>query len=321
VYKRQIVGSGGGGALGFPDTSCLNTPAGCGGAVVPPTPIAQIYPYKLTAEVGGSVAFTVWTNIDQPAYQWCRKPAAAPACTDIPGATAATFRLTGANLGDDGTTLRVTVSGSNGSTFALSQVAVSSMPGVSFEDGDFLASDWDITTEAVPATGGPTITASVATTGGNPGAFRTATYTMPLAPSSAHVFYGARSANYDPATQGAIYLIDFSEDCIAGSNAGLLSYTGPMIEQAGRRYLAATGNRGCSRTTWSATRRSSLGSTDFKQASGPACGANETCPDFSAVGAPIRLGLVSGAAFDGGLVPPTQSTHGFDNWKVTVWRH
>jgi hypothetical protein len=315
-----ILGSGGGGALGFPDLSCLNLPGGCGGGNPPPTPIAQIYPYKLTAQVGGTVAFTVWSNVDQPTYRWCRIPAAASECTDIPGATDATYQLTGANLGDDGMTLRVTVSGTNGTTWAMSQIAVSSMPGVTFQDGDFLATDWDITTQTVPATGGPTISISRVTDGGNPGTFRTARYDMPVVPSSARVFYSALSATYDPTAQGAIYTIDFIEDCIAGPSAGLLSYTGPLIEQAGRRYIAAHSLMSCKSTTWSAVRRSSVAGADFERVDGPACGASESCPDFSAAGAPIRLGLVGGTEFNGGLVPPTQSGHGFDNWKVTVWR-
>ena len=60
---------------------------------------------------------------------------------------------------------------------------------------------------------------------------------------------------------------------------------------------------------------------DFEFVDGLACAAGESCPDFSGSGAPIRLGLVGGADDrGGGVVLPVQTAHGFDNWKVTVWR-
>jgi hypothetical protein len=132
--------------------------------------------------------------------------------------------------------------------------------------------------------------------------------------------YSSGSAVYDPAVHGAIYLIDFGEDCINSASSNLAPYTTPMIEQAGRRFVATKSARPCVATTWSAVRRSSLGTEDFELASGPACATGETCPDLSGSAAPIRFGLVGGAELSGGLVPPVQTGHGFDNWTVTVWR-
>jgi len=313
-----IVGSGGG---GFPDMSCVNTGT-CPGEPwgLPPLVYADLGPNRVTVQVGASVVFTVDSNVDQPTYRWCRVPAGTDQCIEIAGAAGATYTLTRANLGDDGTTFRVTVTGANGSAYASRRLAVSSMPGMTYQDRDFLESDWTVTTAAVPLQNGPTASASRAETGGNPGPFRTAAYTLPLTPSSVRVFYSALSAIYDPSVQGAIYFIDFSEDCIVVSSAGLLPYTGPMIEQAGRIFVATRSAVYCKTPTWTAVRRSSLGAEDFELVDGPACAAGESCPDFSGSGAQIRLGLVSGADLGGGLVPPVQTAHGFDNWKVTVWR-
>jgi hypothetical protein len=316
-----IVGSGGG-ALGFPDMSCLNQPGSCPIPPSPPEAYADIGPSLVTTQVGSTVVFSVQSTVIDPSYRWCRLPAGDANCTEIVGATAATYMLVGASLSDDGTGFGVRVTGSNGTAWATSRVAVSSMPGVTFQDGEFLDDDWAVTTIVVPSQNGPTANVSRAAEGGNPGAFRTAEYQLPVVPSSVRVFYSALSALYDPAVQGAIYLIDFAEDCIHGTSSNLLSYTGPMIEQAGRRFVAAKWAMYCRATTWTTVPRPSLGSDDFELVDGPACAAGESCPNFSSRGAAIRLGLVGGVDLDkgAGLIPPVQPSHGFDNWKVTVWR-
>ena len=313
-----IVGSGGGGNA--PECSFFSNSCNPSFGPSPPIPYATVGPRLVTVQVGGTVVFTVDSNVDQPTYRWCRLPAGASECTEIAGATGATYALASANLRDDGATFRVTVTGTNGTTWAFSSVAVSSMPGVTFQDGEFLDADWAVTPLVVPSQNGPTASVARAAAGGNPGAFRTAEYQLPVLPSSVRVFYSALSALYDPAERGAIYGIDFAEDCIHGTSSNLLSYTGPMIEQAGRRFVAANWAMYCKATTWTTVRRSSLGAEDFELVDGPACAAGETCPDFSGSGAAIRLGLVGGTELSSGLIPPVQTSHGFDNWKVTVWR-
>jgi hypothetical protein len=156
--------------------------------------------------------------------------------------------------------------------------------------------------------------------GGNPGAFRTAACTLRPTPSSAQVFCSGRSAVYDPAAQGAIYLIDFGEDCINSASSNHLPCTAAIIEQSGRRFVVTRSARYCVATTWNAVRRSSLGTEDFELASGPACATGESCPDFSGSAATTRLGPVSGADLSGGLAPSVQTGRGFGNWQVTVWR-
>jgi hypothetical protein len=315
-----IVGSGGGGSLGFPDLSCLNSGSCPGGGTPLPQAYADLGPGRVTTQVGGTVVFNAKTTVIEPVYRWCRAPAGDNPCAVIVGATDATYTLPAANLGDDGTTFRVTVSGTNGTAWATSRLAVSSMPGVTYQDGEFLDSEWTVTTAALPEGNGATAEVSRAATGGHPGAFRTASYTLPVTPSSVQVVYSGESAVYDPVVQGAIYLIDFSEDCINSGISNLLPYTAPMIEQAGRRFVATQSARYCVATTWTGLGRSSLAAEDFELAGGPACATGEPCPDFSGSAAPIRFGLVSGADLSGGLPPPVQTGHGFDNWKVMVWR-
>ena len=313
-----IVGSGGGGE----GANCSFWSDTCEPEFgpIPPIPSATIGPQRVAVQVGGTLVFRVQSNLLQPIYGWCRLPAGGSACTEIAGATSDQYTLAGANLTDDGATFWVTVTGSNGSATASSRVAVSSMPGVAFEDGEFLEPSWALSSVVSPSDNPPTFSATRAAAGGHPDAFRTATYDFASVPSSVRTYYGALSAVYDPAVQGAIYVIDFAEDCLHGGDSNLLSYTGPMIEQAGRRFVAARAAVYCLATTWSAVRRASLDASDFELVEGPACGAGESCPDFSSNGAPVRLGLMAGADLSGGLVPPVRTSHGFDNWKVAVWR-
>jgi hypothetical protein len=243
------------------------------------------------------------------------------------GVTGATYTLAAANLSDDGAVFRVVVAGLNGIATAQTRLAVSSMPGVVFEDGEFLDSDWAATAVADPPLQGSTASASRVEAGGNPGAFRSLTHQLPAdaVPRSVRLFNTALLATYDPATQGAIYVIEFLEDCtnVAGT-ANLISFTLPMFEQAGRRYTASDDfGSGCPSPGWYGRRFSSSYRADyFLLADGPACGAGESCPNFSAGGAPIRFGFVSAGKLNDGT--PSGSypsrTGGIDNWKVTVWR-
>lgn len=313
-----IVGSGGGGD----DANCSFWSDTCEPEFgpIPPIPSATIGPQRVATQVGGTLVFRVQSNLLQPVYSWCRLPAGGSACTEIAGATSDQYTLAGANLADDGATFRVTVTGSNGGATASSRVAVSAMPGVVFEDGEFLEAGWAVSSVVSPLDNPPTFSATRAAAGGHPDAFRTATYDFASVPGSVRTYYSALSAVYDPAVQGAIYVIDFGEDCLHGGDSNLLSYTGPMIEQAGRRFVASKAAVYCLANTWSAVRRASLDASDFELVEGPACGSGESCPDFSSNGLPVRLGLMAGADLSGGLVPPVRTSHGFDNWKVTVWR-
>jgi hypothetical protein len=216
----------------------------------------------------------------------------------------------------------VTVSGSNGNfATATSRLAVSSMPGIAFQDGNFMPGDWIVAANAEPTVNGPARSERQAASGGNPDSFQEMTYAMSAGPSTLRVFYAKSSATYVPTLQGAIYVIDFSEDCIA-SSAGTSNYvvaSNLLIEQGGRRYKSA-GDYYCSSPTWSGMpQRFSLAATDFVQIDGLVCGDGEACPDFSVSAKPLRFGFVRDAAVPARFAAGT-IVHGIDNWKVTVWR-
>lgn len=313
-----IVGSGGG-YFGLPS----DCPPGwdCNTPGPPPPPAASVQPSYITALVGTTVTYSAETfnASGNVTYQWNRSSDGGATYVALAGATDRTYSLASVNLGDDGAMFQVVVRADNGIGQAASHLAVSSTPGVVFEDGEFLAGDWSVAPAVDPTQPVPAHSEVRATTGGNPDAFREMTHQMSQGPSSLRVFHSSLTATYDPPSQGAIYVIDYAEDCIALSSTtpGFLMDSGLLIEQSGRRYLAARTDY-CQPPTWSTTLRSSLRAKDFVLFDGPACGAAEACPDFAASAAPLRFGYVRHSTLSFGAAGSIE--HGIDNWKVTVWR-
>ncbi len=316
-----IVGSGGGSIGGIP-------PYTGPGAGSQPTPRVTVVvePAYVTALVGTLVTFTAEVpNADSSiTYQWARSFDGGKSFVDIAGATGRTYSLNGVTLGDDAAVFRVRVKASSslyGSPTALGHLAVSAWQGVVFEDGDFALDNWIASTETKE--GAPSIVHSEERigSGGSPGAFRQMMVQMASGSGGGRVFHTWQSATYDPALEGPLYVIDFEEDCMVMQ--GALTTSRLMIEQAGRKYVASSRRLGemsgvdsCASTSWRQMKRSSFASRDFTLADGPGCDVDQSCPDFSATGQPIRFGYQrapSGA-------PGAFITHGIDNWRVTVWK-
>lgn len=314
----SIVGSGGG-AEGADCSFFSNT---CN-PTVGPSASAYIFPTRTTVQVGGTATFTASTPAPNPTYQWKRSSDGGQTYSNIPGETGATYTLVGASLADDGALFDAEVSSPGTLVFGpyAGRLAVSSMPGIVFQDGEFQASNWTAVAIADPAQNGPTHVEEQATSGGNPGAYRRMEHTLTQGAISLRVLNIATTAIYDPTTQGAIYTIDFAEDClVANGGASMASVESrPLIEQNGRRYMPfLTG--GCASPAWhTLSEWPSLGRENLFQVDGPACGSAESCPDFSGTGAPLRFGFVR-AATQSASAPASTIEHGIDNWKVTVWR-
>jgi hypothetical protein len=148
-------------------------------------------------------------------------------------------------------------------------------------------------------------------------------HTMPQGPSTLSVFHSSLPSSYDPAVQGAVYVIDYTDDCkLLGASpyASLPPFTTTlMLEQGARRYLV-TPAIDCGVAVWATAKgQTSLVPSDFVLSSGPACAAGESCPDFSASAAPLRFGYARASAAPASAASAAID-HGIDNWKVTVWR-
>jgi hypothetical protein len=290
-----------------------------------PVAVASVSPRRLTAQVGASVAFRVGTSgVDNPMFQWRRSADGGRSYFDVVGATGTTYTLAGVNLGDDGAVFEVDVHNGSGGVVAqaVASLSVSSMPGVVFQDSEFLPSDWLVSEVANPPQNGPTHSETRATAGGNPDAYRSMVHDMPAGPSSLSVIHASQSASYDPAALGAIYVIDYAEDCIRLNTGAskLVADSSLLIEQGGRRYVAKAASS-CTATQWAAMpARTGLGARDFAMLDGPACTTGEACPDFAGNAQPLRFGFVRRTDVPAGSAAAS-AAHGIDNWKVTVWRH
>ena len=297
-----IVGSGG----GFPDLDFDH--------IGPLAPFSSIEPARVTVQVGDTVEFAVHAFGTPPfTYLWQRNG------VDIAGATGSTYSLVGANLTDDGAQFSVRVTNSAGVDTASSLLQVSSLPAIVYQDGDFVVSEWAVTAIADPLQNGPTHSESHAATGGNPDAFRSITVQMPPGPSAIRVFHTALSLTYEPAVQGAIYGVDLALDCNRLSTSTTSeTFASPAFEQGGRWFAPSYWDGACV-PVWLTERRRSLRADEFTVVAGPACVANQACPDFSPGAAPLHFGFVSRVNVWVGDVAGVVNI-GVDNWAVTVWR-
>ncbi len=307
----SLVGSGGG-AIGFPP---CNEPW-CN---QPPPPTVAVDPPFVTAQVGSAVTFTARARdfIGATTYQWSRSTDG-QSWVALPGATAPTLTLPAVSLADDQAVYRVQVTGDDAiSRWASAMLTVSSAPGIVFQDGDFDPAQWQATPREYPPGSLPVVSDSRETEGGNPGAWLRMSYRIPADTGGASVLYLRADAVYDPTVHGAIYVIDFAEDCrMLQTSETKYAETQLVVEQAGRRYVAV-GGAACTSTVWNqATRRSSLRAADFRLGAGPECSATEACPDFSAGAPPLVLGFQRSVWGS----PGDTIGHGIDNWRVTVWR-
>jgi hypothetical protein len=319
-----LIAIGGCGGSSDPPPQCSFFSNVCNPTVGPFTalPVASIYPNRITAQAGTPVVFTVdLVGLDHPAYRWLRSSDGGRTYAEIAGATSATYTLSPAQLADDGTLFRVEVQGNGAVASALSRLAVSSAPGIVFQDGEFLPADWLTADIAMPPQNGPTHSEERVITGGHPDAFRRMVHTTSPGPSALSVRHTLQSATYDPAAMGAIYVIDYTEDCIGvdAHASGVLVDSNLLLEQGARKYALAWPVY-CTSLYWAAMEpRTGLTAQEFVLIDGPTCSAGESCPDFSASAQPLRFGFVRGTKVLAG-VGAGSIVHRIDNWKVTVWR-
>ena len=316
-----IVGSGGGGGAG----DLLGGGDILAGIGTPPSVMAsvEIVPGRQTVQAGATVVLqSRVAGISRPTYAWCRIPADSVQCSPLPGAVGATLIINGVSLADDNAIYQVTVSGSETSGIASSVLYVSSLPAVAYQDAEFLESDWSVRTLFSPSENGATHATSRQSAGGNPGAFVGATFDLSRNGSAVQSIFLSNDAVVAPATQGAVYRLDFTADCLRTSQT-FVPLAFALIEQSGRLYKSFAG-QGCSAGQWqNIVLGRSLGREDFLQFDGPACTAGQSCPDFSATAPPMRLGFVLLASLASAELSAGQTAHfagGLDNWSVAVWR-
>jgi hypothetical protein len=310
------------GGCGSSNSGCLLAPCPGDFPAEPVTPTVDRI--RVTTQVGGAALFSVHIEgITSPSIQWMRA-AANGSYSTIAGATGSTYTLNGATTLDDGARFQATVVGGfNGNQVTLTsttaQLAVVPLPAIVFEDTTFAPGDWTVSETSAPTTAGPTHAEQQVSTGGNPGSYRSTTITLPAGVNTLTEYDDYVGATYDPASQGAIYLVDFTQDCL-GLTGSLGAGPAILLTQNGRHYTAG-GPTLCSASTWSSKSLidKTFAATDFSLIDGRACGVGESCPDFAADGLPIRFGFTNTNSGTPGFAGGSGG-FGIDNWKVTVWR-
>jgi len=106
-------------------------------------------------------------------------------------------------------------------------------------------------------------------------------------------------------------------DCITPQRSGTEFVVSRLVLRQGARTYESTGTEARKATIWNAVGlRDSLHAEDFWFLDGPACGAVESCPDFSTGASSMRSGYLRTAYGE----PLQYVVRTVDNWTVTVWR-
>ncbi len=286
----------------------------------------NVEPTTQTAQLGQTVIFrgNVSGTVPVEQYQWCRYAPGASTCVPIPGATRSTLTIQNVNLADDQARYELKVTGSGTSHTDSGKLLVSTAPAVVFQDGEFLEAGWTWSGFVGGGSGTPSSAVRVTrpTSGGNPGAYRAIEYGPLSSGDRMTATHIAQAATYDPGLLGAIYSIDFRAECKVLAGYGARMSVGPLLRQGARTYAGHwLYAQNCEEPDWTfdASRGSIVASNFAQILDGPPCGAGETCPNFSASGAPITFGMYTVNDYvDPG--PTGVASHGVDNWRVDVWR-
>jgi hypothetical protein len=139
----SIVGSGGGGSLGFPPCG----PPLCDGGGTPVPLAVSIEPADTTAQVGAAVSFEAVqsSHYGNLSYLWRRSADGGANFVDIDGAVGSRYTLPSVNLADDGAMFMVVArTGETLTAQAVARLSVSGTPSRVYQDGDFDLVGWTI---------------------------------------------------------------------------------------------------------------------------------------------------------------------------------
>lgn len=183
-------------------------------------------------------------------------------------------------------------------------------PGADACDGEFNASDWQVSSSSLH--GAAIVTRK--TSGGNPGAYREISIHVDNTQSghplnfslTKHIFTGF---TWNPATLGAIRCVDLGTD--SRDSAGLLTRDRRLnvLRQGGKDFVAEVGP--ISTTAWSGPNSGCWDAASFFADDG-------STPDFSSSGTEIQFGF--GVTAFGQFLGPVDSIVGIDNWHVKITR-
>lgn len=194
---------------------------------------------------------------------------------------------------------------------------------VTYADGTALPPLWTVFAEGAGAGGGAA--SHYVSSGGNPDTYRRVSLLVNSAPTCCtrstimigHVMTGV---SYNPATQGAITSVSYSEDARPYTPFSTFEATGPLLRQDGVVYIARRLYTGIE-PAWATLSASGFVAADFVAFDGgdPIDGVDDSVhPNFTASGSPIEVGFyrmlttpLGGQGFD------TETA--FDNFSLTLF--
>lgn len=190
----------------------------------------------------------------------------------------------------------------------------------SFFDGVFNNSDWTVTTFTNANGAGSFVASGQSPSGGNPNEFRRVSHAVNVSgPGGSVVGIHLKStAFYNPAVDGAISSIYYSEDSINfSSQGGNGQGTGLAMLQGGKYYILRNPilvmpYSGYS--TWTPNIAASISAADLYEVTPTGAILSTSNPDFSASGGVMQLGFWRGNS--GNISYDTAC--GIDNWNVRM---
>ncbi len=180
---------------------------------------------------------------------------------------------------------------------------------VSFSDTTFAEANWQL--QNVVLSGSPTASASQLVGGGNPGDARRVTLTNTANADiiTAYSLFGnTQGTRYVPSTQGAI--ANFSFALQARTSTGLGSHTVFAAIRQGNNFFVALPTLVQPTGAWQSVFSSNIAPENFFN-----LGSGPSTPDFSATGAPMRVGFAVRTAI---TALPGNYVVDYDNFFVDI---
>lgn len=189
-------------------------------------------------------------------------------------------------------------------------IAVPSQGAMVFSDQAFGEADWEAIDLNVDV--GNTFSANQQAGGGNPGAFRRMTHTIPVS-GSVVIFHKYLGGTYDPSVDGAIDHLDYQEDRIQISSAAAVVGRPALIQDGvvyeGPLDIFFQGEG------WHGQANPELTAEDFVEHGFLGNPEDGPHPNFSSLGEAISFGYIRGTSVQfNGLF----TEHGIDNWSFTI---
>jgi hypothetical protein len=180
---------------------------------------------------------------------------------------------------------------------------------VLFSDTTFANANWQL--QSVVLSGTPTASATQLAGGGNPGDARRVTLTNTLGDDiiTAYSLFGnTQTTRYVPSTQGAIASLSFALQ--ARTATGLGSHIVYAAIRQGNNFFVALPTLVEPTGTWQSIASPTLTASNFFN-----LGSGPSTPDFSAAGAPLRVGFASRTAI---VALPGNYVADYDNFFVDI---